>query len=137
MLIFKFDPWSLDRRGEELSVGRWRQVLLERNGETCHVPWSLAPQDSEPGMVKRNKYPRPNKKSNGEIAMQLVVRCPQMCKELSKYLVGCIFYEKIDSKSQASNAQRSDARNHCSNKKRCSSSQTMTKVGDSKKSRRH
>lgn len=93
ILIFVFDPWSLNKNGEELDVKAWKEVLHCRNTNKCKLSWSLGPQNKHPDRIDNSG--RFNQTAKGELAMQLVVRSRSMCRQLSDFLVGCIFFEKL------------------------------------------
>ena len=94
ILIFRFDPWQLSSRGEKLDEQKWKRVAYNRSPDReCGYHWSYAPQHSDPARIKKKgKQISARRISDGQLAMQLVIRDPKMCQKIHGYLVGCIFF---------------------------------------------
>jgi hypothetical protein len=97
MMIYKFDPWKLKKNGETLTEEEWKSIVYKRNTKKCMFHWSEAPQNKAPSdFMKQGKHPIPCRLADGRTAEQLVVRSQAMCDKMNAYIVGCVFYEKLN-----------------------------------------
>ena len=135
MLLYKFKPEDLSRNGKVLDEQEWRDLVYGSNTVTNNYGWLKAPMNTNPlGSHDPGQQIRVCRRSDGELAMQFVIRSPQICRQLHKYLVGVIFYEKINPPSAPLNPERFDHRNDSSTSHKRSRSSAHSKTRGSKRS---
>lgn len=95
MLIYKFDPEKISKKGEELTEQQWKRLIPKRSrGDGKRDPeWSYVYQSANP---KENAIKQKARlTTEGEYAMQLVIRSKKMCQKLQPCLVGCVYYQNV------------------------------------------
>lgn len=135
MLIYKFNPWTLSKNGEETTHREWRDIIQKRNSNKATLDWSYTYQNSRPAEhSKQGKNPNTRQRSDGTAAKQFVIRKQNMCDKMGAYCIACIFYEKIDDCPSASSTKQSTSQlSHEERKRKHQKIKDRSKARDSKR----
>ena len=123
ILIYRFDLADLGRQGKELGLAEWKSVARRWSTVDCPDDWTYTFQNSDPKNVDDPKRRvKPRQMSNGKVAMQLILRTKELCSQIHKCLVGCIFFENL----HATTIAKTPAKPAC-----------LKQTGSSKSKKRH
>ena len=103
MLIYKFRPETLSKKGKEvLQIKRWQSLAGERSQRTGKFEddWTYTYQNSDPDHIhKSGDNARIRKRWDEQSAMQLIIYTEKMCRKIHKCLMGCVYYENCAASS--------------------------------------
>ncbi|CAF1174228.1 unnamed protein product [Didymodactylos carnosus] len=100
MLIYQFEPDTLEKRGTNLDVfDEWRSHVFDcltgkRNSKGKH--WYYGAQCSRPGAVKHKSEVTRRMLNDTKYAMQLAIVHVEMCAKVHDCLIGCVFYQNLN-----------------------------------------
>ncbi|CAF0979878.1 unnamed protein product [Adineta steineri] len=111
MLIYKFNPEELSKKGETPDKNQWKKNVKELKESSSkknvknrkatssknNRDWSLVPQDANPDNFSKNHQIKARTTSQGKLAMQLVIHTESMCKKTHSHLVACVFFQTVSS----------------------------------------
>lgn len=99
MLIYKFHPESLSKKGKEVfNINKWRTLAGERSRSTGKFEddWTYTYQCSNPDCIHRSGDNARIRKIRGDQdAKQLIIYTEKMCRKIHNCLIGCVYYENL------------------------------------------